>query len=64
VRDDGVGFEPGEHGSGGMVDMQDRLGASGGTLRVQSAPGRGTTVHGTVPVAQVAADPRPAMAGP
>lgn len=66
VQDDGVGFEPGshvQHGSGGMVNMQDRLGASGGTLRVQSAPGRGTTVHGTVPVAQVAADPRPAMAG-
>lgn len=64
VQDDGVGFEPDERGSGGMVNMQDRLGASGGTLRVESAPGRGTTVHGTVPVAQVAADPRPAMAGP
>jgi signal transduction histidine kinase len=54
VQDDGVGFEPGAGGSGGMVNMQDRLGASGGTLRVDSTPGRGTTVHGSVPVA---ADP-------
>ena len=60
VQDDGVGFDPGVPGSGGMVNMQDRLGASGGTLRVESAPGRGATVHGSVPVAQVAADPRPA----
>ena len=60
VQDDGVGFEAGERGSGGMVNMHDRLGASGGTLRVESAPGRGTTVQGSVPIAQVAADPRPA----
>jgi len=60
VQDDGIGFEPGERRSGGMVNMQDRLGASGGTLDVESAPGRGATVRGSVPVAQVAADPRPA----
>jgi signal transduction histidine kinase len=50
VQDDGVGFEPGAAGSGGMVNMQDRLGASGGTLRVESSPGGGTTVHGSVPI--------------
>ena len=60
VQDDGVGFDVGPRGSGGMVNMQDRLGASGGTLRVESAPGRGATVHGTVPVARSAADPRSA----
>jgi signal transduction histidine kinase len=59
VQDDGIGFDPAGPGSGGMVNMLDRLGASGGSLRVESAPGRGTTVHGSVPVAQVAADPRP-----
>jgi signal transduction histidine kinase len=30
--------------------MLDRLGALGGTLRVDSAPGQGTRVTGTVPV--------------
>jgi len=55
VQDDGVGFEPdgagsGGSGSGGMVNMRDRLGASGGTLRVGSAPGGGTVVHGSVPI--------------
>ena len=58
VQDDGVGFEPGGPVSGGMVNMQDRLGASGGTLIVESAPGRGATVHGSVPFASVAADSR------
>ena len=51
VQDDGIGFDPESRGSGGMVNMQDRLGASGGTLHVESAPGQGTTVHGSVPVA-------------
>ena len=50
VQDDGVGFEADAPASGGMVNMQDRLGASGGTLRVESAPGQGTTVHGSVPI--------------
>jgi signal transduction histidine kinase len=58
VHDDGVGFEPGVGSSGGMVNMQDRLGASGGTLEVESAPGSGTTVRGSVPVARAATDPR------
>ena len=64
VQDDGVGFAPGQRGSGGMVNMQDRLGASGGTLDVESAPGRGATVHGSVPLAQLAADPRSARLTP
>ena len=51
VADDGVGFDPTDRASGGMVNMQDRLGASGGALLVESAPGGGTTVHGRVPVA-------------
>jgi signal transduction histidine kinase len=50
VQDDGAGFVAEARGSGGMVNMQDRLGASGGTLRMESAPGRGTTVHGSVPI--------------
>jgi signal transduction histidine kinase len=61
VQDDGVGFDPGQRGSGGMLNMQDRLGASGGTLRVESAPGRGANIRGSVPLAQLAADPRSAV---
>jgi signal transduction histidine kinase len=34
----------------GFLNMADRLGALGGSLRVESAPQRGTTVSGTIPV--------------
>jgi signal transduction histidine kinase len=34
----------------GFLNMADRLGALGGSLRVESAPWRGTTVSGTIPV--------------
>jgi signal transduction histidine kinase len=52
VADDGAGFDPaGSAGRGhGFVNMSDRLGAIGGTVEVDSAPGRGTRVSGTVPV--------------
>jgi signal transduction histidine kinase len=52
VADDGAGFDPaGTAGRGhGFVNMGDRLGAIGGTIEVDSAPGRGTRVSGTVPV--------------
>ena len=53
VTDTGPGFTPGE-GAGddgsGLVGMADRLAAVGGTLTVRSAPGAGTTVHGSIPV--------------
>jgi signal transduction histidine kinase len=52
VADDGVGFDPaGPAGRGhGFVNMGDRVGAIGGTLEVDSAPGRGTRVSGVVPI--------------
>ncbi len=51
VSDDGPGFDPDDRTSGtGFVNMGDRLGTLGGSVRVDSAPGRGTTVTGTVPV--------------
>jgi signal transduction histidine kinase len=52
VADDGAGFDPaGSAGRGhGFVNMSDRLGAIGGTVEVDSAPGRGTRVSGVVPV--------------
>ena len=52
VVDDGAGFDPSSTGYGtGLQGMADRLDAIGGTLHVRSAPGEGTVVTGSVPVA-------------
>ena len=66
VQDDGLGFaaagavdvEPASLGHG-FVNMQDRLGALGGTLAVTSAPGEGTTVRGTIPASPLESPARP-----
>jgi len=51
VADDGIGFADGLASRGaGFTNMSDRLGALGGSLEVESAPGAGTRVRGTVPV--------------
>lgn len=53
VTDDGSGFEPeairraGRHL--GLVSMRDRASGAGGTLTVESAPGKGTTIEMEVP---------------
>jgi signal transduction histidine kinase len=53
VRDDGSGFDPGRTGRGtGLQGMADRLEALGGRLEITSAPGRGTTVVGRIPIQQ------------
>jgi signal transduction histidine kinase len=58
VADDGVGLrEPSDGDGDGLVGMRDRLGAVGGELEIQSAPGRGTTVRGWIPAGSLAADP-------
>jgi len=50
VSDSGAGFDPDEpKDRHGLVNMRDRIEAVGGTLSVISSPGRGTSVHGTVP---------------
>ncbi len=50
VNDDGRGFDPGAvDGGSGIPGMADRIDAAGGTLTIDSAPGRGTTVSGSVP---------------
>jgi signal transduction histidine kinase len=52
VSDDGAGFDAGAAATGtGFVNMADRLGAIGGSLRVESAPGGGTSVVGFLPLA-------------
>ena len=37
----------------GYVNMSDRLGAIGGSVRWESAPGKGTTITGSVPIGDV-----------
>jgi signal transduction histidine kinase len=52
VTDDGPGFDPAaaRRRGHGFVNMADRLGAIGGTVRWDSRPGRGATVSGSVPL--------------
>lgn len=51
VRDDGVGFDEGAISDRhGLLNMRDRTEAVGGELTIDSQPGHGTTVHGTIPV--------------
>ena len=51
VTDDGPGFDPetAQHGHG-YVNMADRLGAIGGTVRWESQIGKGSVVRGSVPL--------------
>jgi len=59
VADDGAGFDAASasHGTG-LQGMADRLAAAGGTLRVDSVPGLGTTVSGRLPVPELAVTSR------
>jgi signal transduction histidine kinase len=52
VRDDGPGFRLDEVDGAGLQNMEDRMGALAGELAIVSAPGRGTTVSGRVPLDQ------------
>jgi signal transduction histidine kinase len=52
VADDGAGFDArGAKGKGaGFVNMGDRVGAMGGTVQVNSAPGQGPALSGRIPL--------------
>jgi signal transduction histidine kinase len=51
ASDTGRGFDATTKGLGaGFVNMNDRVGAIGGTVTVRSAPGQGTTISGRIPV--------------
>ena len=52
VRDDGAGFDlaTGAHHGHGFVNMSDRVGAIGGSISVESAPGAGTAIRGRLPL--------------
>ena len=55
VRDDGTGFTDGSQagvaqGHFGLQGMRERIERLEGTLRIKSAPGKGTSVHAEVPL--------------
>jgi signal transduction histidine kinase len=51
VTDDGVGFDTASSSYGtGLQGIADRLAALDGSMEVRSAPGRGTTLAGSLPV--------------
>jgi signal transduction histidine kinase len=51
VADDGSGFDAATTAKGaGLQNMADRLDAVGGSLDVESTPGQGTSVTGSIPV--------------
>ena len=52
IQDDGVGFDPGQPGSGqGLRNMRERVEALHGRLRMESSKGNGTRLAVEVPVA-------------
>jgi signal transduction histidine kinase len=56
IEDDGCGFDPSEIPSGaekhglGLTSMRERVTLCGGTLEIDAAPGRGTTIFVRLPV--------------
>jgi signal transduction histidine kinase len=51
VRDDGEGFDPGAPTAGfGLAGIRERVELAHGTLEVDAAPGRGTTLRARIPV--------------
>jgi signal transduction histidine kinase len=51
VVDDGAGFDPANVVEGaGLRNIADRVAAAGGTLRIDTAPGRGSRVEARLPV--------------
>ena len=56
IFDDGVGYhaESARDEGHGLANVAERIAAHGGTLVVESAPGRGTTLRASIPVADAA----------
>lgn len=51
VEDDGRGFDPGAATEGfGLIGMRERAELAGGTMKLRSVPGEGTTIDATIPV--------------
>src|SRR5262249_39667642 len=52
VADDGAGFDMASGAQRGhsFINMSDRVGAIGGSISVESAPGKGTRISGRIPL--------------
>lgn len=52
VRDDGVGFDPDQTNSRGLglIGIQERVHELGGTVTVESQPGKGTVLNAAIPL--------------
>ena len=61
IADDGPGFDAAGSTGNGIQNMADRIGAAGGVLKIESEPGAGTKVSGSVPAASGEDEP-PALA--
>jgi len=64
VRDDGVGFDvahtqeqAARRGSLGLLGMRERVKILGGSLDVESEPGRGTRIHASFPLSEASEQP-------
>jgi len=55
VRDDGIGFDPAavETGHYGLLGMRERVRLTGGSLEIESGPGRGTRINIRLPLEKV-----------
>lgn len=69
IRDDGVGFVPeaiiktqSPRRAWGLLGMQERVTLVGGTLKIESAPGKGTRLVAHIPLIQVEETPAYAIA--
>jgi signal transduction histidine kinase len=51
VRDDGCGFDPAAAHGLGLAGLADRISIVNGVLRIDSGPGRGTTLRADIPLA-------------
>ncbi len=51
IRDDGCGFDPAAVRGLGLAGLADRISIVNGALRIDSGPGRGTTLRAEVPLA-------------
>lgn len=51
IRDDGQGFDPQDAARGmGLASIRERVNSLGGSVKIESAPGKGTTLRATIPL--------------
>ncbi len=62
VQDDGKGFQPKLERGLGLIGIEERVAHLGGSLQIESEPGRGTLLAVVLPLSQPAPAPTPANA--